>query len=484
MTPLTALQALLEEAQYDLLAIQEPWINKQTKSTYCPRGSKVWFPGAGSSGLELWSIYNPLEDKTLLQSLLSRQAPGYPTALAGDFNLHHPLWDQHGRYERKAETLLELAVQWDLDLRTPTGTMTRAPQGSQRGPTSTIDHFWATVGLQTTYYGLEQRGKSDHYPQVLEVHISGPPLQQSQPEGWNWKMMKESRVEAEAIQLPLKMGLEDPGPQGLRARTKEQGGLEEAFDQLIKELQRIAEVATPRRKANRGHGSPWWSVEKATHRRDLLWNLERWARCKSFNPPDPAKLPTLAGPSGGPDLSSHQDKARALAGRFFPSPEADLSDIHDPDLLEPWEPEFNITEKATARDIEVTLSRISPWKAPGEDLLPTGLLKAYGYPLFRVLAVLTETCFRLGWFPGGFKRAKTVVLQKPGKTPETYRTPGGYRPIALLPTVGKVIEALVAKRVTGAAEAYGLLPAEQMGCREHRSTELAVRLVVAQVHEA
>jgi len=42
----------------------------------------------------------------------------------------------------------------------------------------------------------------------------------------------------------------------------------------------------------------------------------------------------------------------------------------------------------------------------------------------------------------------------------------------------------VAKRVTEAAEAYGLLPAEQMGNREHRSTELAVRLVVAQVHEA
>ena len=77
-----------------------------------------------------------------------------------------------------------------------------------------------------------------------------------------------------------------------------------------------------------------------------------------------------------------------------------------------------------------------------------------------------------------------MVLQKPGKTPETYRTPGGYRPIALLPTVGKVIEALVAKRVTEAAEAYGLLLTEQMGNREHRSTELAVRLVVAQVQEA
>ena len=82
-----ALKVLLEEARYDLLTIQEPWINKQTKSTYCPRSSKyhlvhspkgriaifvsrrygvgqweykatrdwyrVWFPTLGSNGLEL-----------------------------------------------------------------------------------------------------------------------------------------------------------------------------------------------------------------------------------------------------------------------------------------------------------------------------------------------------------------------------------------------------------------------------------------------
>ena len=100
------------------------------------------------------------------------------------------------------------------------------------------------------------------------------------------------------------------------------------------------------------------------------------------------------------------------------------------------------------------------------------------------MAVLTEACFRLGWFPARFKRAKTIVLQKPGKTPETYHTPTGYRPIALLPTVGKVIEALIARRVTRAAKAYGLLPTKQIGNQEHRSTELAIRLVVTQVQEA
>ena len=113
-----------------------------------------------------------------------------------------------------------------------------------------------------------------------------------------------------------------------------------------------------------------------------------------------------------------------------------------------------------------------------------GFLKACGKPLTRVLAVLTEACLRLGWFPDWCQRAKTVVLNKPGKEPAAYQTPGGYRPIALLPTVGKVVEAVVARKVTEAAEAYGLLPTEQMGNREHRSTELAVRLVVAQAQEA
>ena len=42
-------------------------------------------------------------------------------------------------------------------------------------------------------------------------------------------------------------------------------------------------------------------------------------------------------------------------------------------------------------------------------------------------------------------------------------TLGGYRPIALLPTVGKVLEAVVARRVIEAAKAYSLLLDKQIG---------------------
>ena len=41
----------------------------------------------------------------------------------------------------------------------------------------------------------------------------------------------------------------------------------------------------------------------------------------------------------------------------------------------------------------------------------------------------------------------------------------------------------MAARITKAAEEHGLLPEEQMGNRQHRSIDLAVRLLVIQVQE-
>lgn len=217
---------------------------------------------------------------------------------------------------------------------------------------------------------------------------------------------------------------------------------------------------------------------------DKMWALERWARLRSFLPPELPRLPAFTDSSGQVVAADHGQKAEALAERFFPNPPADLTDVQDQAFLDSWAPGFEVQQKVIPAEVQEAIRRASPWKAPGKDLLPTGILKACGKPLANVLAILATRCLELGWFPGRFKRAKTVVLPKAGKAPPVYQTPGGYRPIALLPTLGKVIDSVVAAKVTQAAEANGLLPDEQMGNRAHRSTELAVRLVVAQVQEA
>jgi hypothetical protein len=63
----------------------------------------------------------------------------------------------------------------------------------------------------------------------------------------------------------------------------------------------------------------------------------------------------------------------------------------------------------------------------------------------------------------------------------SYDVPGAWRPIALLNTIGKLIEAITAKRLRDAVEEYGLLPGTQMGARQGRSTETALELLIEQV---
>ena len=491
----------------------------------------------GEKGLDIWSVYNPCDSRTVPAAILQYTKPTQPTILAGDFNLHHPLWDKSDRYNTKADDLLQLAAEWDLTLRTPKGAITRAPQGSQRGRPSTIDHFWVTANLNTTYYGMEEGGKSDHYPQVVEVHQwTERGKNTTAAEGWSWKMMNKDRVAAEAELLPDILEANNSGSTGLQAKIQTKEGLANAFQQLSLELTRIATVSTPKKRNSFGYRAHWWSpaVQEAvtTPRRTesqyketpsfsskaalnrslkeqrkaiskaktrtwrttlneaasdtkLLWRLERWARCKSYLPSEPSKLPSLTVENRV--LNTHKEKAEALSKKFFPNPEAKLDDIRDTTFLQEFditEKEFSILQEVSVHEVAEAIYGSGSWKAPGNDLLPMGFLKACGEPLFEVLAMLATRCFQLGFYPQEFKEAKSIVLPKPGKTPADYKTPDGYRPIALLPTLGKAIEAIMAARVTVVAEQHNLLPDEQMGNRQHRSTEVAVRLVVAQVQEA
>ena len=110
-----------------------------------------------------------------------------------------------------------------------------------------------------------------------------------------------------------------------------------------------------------------------------------------------------------------------------------------------------------------------------------GFLKAYREPLYKAIVELIDASFRLEYFPKRFQRANVVVLRKPGKTVEQQKSPKAWRPISLLSTVGKVIEAVMSRRITKAAETHGLLLEGQMGNRRERSIELAVRLLIDNV---
>ena len=94
--------------------------------------------------------------------------------------------------------------------------------------------------------------------------------------------------------------------------------------------------------------------------------------------------------------------------------------------------------------------------------------------------MLATACWKIGYYLCLFKRVYTITLQKPGKL--TYSDPGAQRPIALLNTIGKVIETLVVQQLSKAAEEHHLLLDTQMGARPGCSTETALELLTRQIH--
>jgi hypothetical protein len=112
------------------------------------------------------------------------------------------------------------------------------------------------------------------------------------------------------------------------------------------------------------------------------------------------------------------------------------------------------------------------------DNLPIGFLKACGKPLYAILAKLISGCFAASHFPSKFKAAKMIILPKPNKTTIQKFTPEAWRPILLFNTTEKIIEAIIARRISGAAEARNLLPKEQMGNRPNKSTNIEMRVVI------
>jgi retron-type reverse transcriptase len=83
-----------------------------------------------------------------------------------------------------------------------------------------------------------------------------------------------------------------------------------------------------------------------------------------------------------------------------------------------------------------------------------------------------------------FNAAKVTVLPKPNKIIAQKATPGAWRLISLLNTVGKVVEAAFAQRITDVAKAKYLLSNGQMSNKRGWSTDLAIKMVIKAATEA
>ena len=88
----------------------------------------------------------------------------------------------------------------------------------------------------------------------------------------------------------------------------------------------------------------------------------------------------------------------------------------------------------------------------------------------------------LGILPRTVENRQDGMLRKPRKS--DYTLAAAYRPLLLLNTLGKVLEAIMARRLSYWAEKHKLLPDTQFGGRSGRSTEQALLVLANAIDQA
>ena len=452
------------------------------------------------------------------------EAGGTHTLWLGDFNRHHPYWDDPNDARlftaealKAAEVLIEALASLGLELALPSGIPTHCHNVTKKW--SRLDHVFISdhstdllisCDTETRFRSI----KTDHLPVITKLSLC---ITSSEPSAYrNFRDVDWS--EFRDILSKHLVTLDTP------KRIKDQDQLNVSCDSLTRALQATIEDCVPTTTicAMTKH---WWTRElthmrrnmnkigrlsykrkddpthpvhsehkvaerlydrtlertKKQHWRDWLeravdpdiWTVHKYTSQPSSDGAK-ARIPALKHKRNGEEVtaSTNQDKSQALAYSFFPARPADAGIPSD----YTYPPACCKPDQIMVEQITYQIRKLKPYKAPGPDGIPNIVLMRcadlLSDRLYFIYKAMTER--NLHYAP--WKNFTTVVLRKPGKP--KYDVPKAYRPIALLNTLWKVLAGIVADLLTYYSEKFHLLPAHHFGGRPGRSTTDAIHLLV------
>ncbi|GBO12450.1 Putative protein in type-1 retrotransposable element R1DM, partial [Araneus ventricosus] len=134
----------------------------------------------------------------------------------------------------------------------------------------------------------------------------------------------------------------------------------------------------------------------------------------------------------------------------------------------------------TKGEVAAVIHHLSKGKAPGPDGIDNIIIQQIFKKFPFLLMELFNTCLKLAKFPDPLKVGNIILFHKHGKSKTVASS---YRPISLLPTIGKVLEKLLTQRLNFHLEKNNRLSNLQYGFREGRSTEMAITKLLDTIHK-
>lgn len=170
------------------------------------------------------------------------------------------------------------------------------------------------------------------------------------------------------------------------------------------------------------------------------------------------------------------EKATLLASAFEKTFKPHNNAPPDPEIAEFLESPLPVDlpiKPMSPSEIKAVIMKMPGSKAPGNDKITNKVYKEITNKARAVLASIFNALLRLNYFPCAWKSAIIHAIPKPGKDATL---PGSYRPISLLPSLSKIFEKLLLKRLI--LENPTIFPDHQFGFRQgHGAVEQAHRVV-------
>ncbi|GIX89956.1 RNA-directed DNA polymerase from mobile element jockey [Caerostris extrusa] len=138
------------------------------------------------------------------------------------------------------------------------------------------------------------------------------------------------------------------------------------------------------------------------------------------------------------------------------------------------------TPHITEEEINYVIQVLPKNKAPGPDGLDGNIINLLHKAQPRILISLFNKCLELHCFPTQLKYAEVVLFNKKFKDPSD---PNSYRPISLLPTIGKVFEKIILNRLQYHYYINKLLHHNQFGFQSSISTEHALQHMMKKIYD-
>ena len=229
-----------------------------------------------------------------------------------------------------------------------------------------------------------------------------------------------------------------------------------------------------------------WRTFCTSQREDNPWNVI-YKLCKKPENTN-EKLSTIKR-LDGTFTSNITETAELLINRFFPDDLIEMDNDYQKEIRQLTSSEYLsrlpcLTEELESdpepdfskEEVDRIISMQNDSKAPGDDAISCNILKQIRLIFPELFKKIYNKCLRLNLFPRRWKSAIVKVIRK--HSVQDYTSPKAYRPICLLPLMGKILEKLMGDRLSYYLESTNQLSNNQYGFRKQKSTIHAIHHVL------